>query len=65
MSTNMTSARSSMANPTGTFNIMGSYEIGANVALVLLGVLLVQAYFYYEHYPNDRVAFKALVAIMM
>lgn len=44
-----------------SFTALGAYEVGSNVSLVLSGALFVQAYFYFEHYPNDRLGYKALV----
>lgn len=46
------------------FDIVGAFEIGSNVSLVLLGVLGIQTYYYFEHYPNDRYRIKALVGII-
>src|ERR1700748_3344524 len=36
------------------FKLLGVFQVGADVSFILLGVLLLQAYFYFEHYPNDR-----------
>lgn len=49
----------------GSFATLGSFEVGADVSYVLLGILLVQAYFYFEHYPKDRWFNKCLIYFLL
>jgi len=45
-------------------NTFGAAAIGAMATLVLYGITVLQAYFYFLHYPKDSVAFKLLVAFL-
>jgi len=47
------------------FSVVGSFEAGVDVSLVLLGVLAIQTYYYFEHYPNDRYRIKVLVGALL
>ena len=44
-----------------TFENLGSFQIGVDISFVLIGVLFLQAYFYAEHYTNDRIGIKIMV----
>jgi hypothetical protein len=43
-------------------NTFGALEIGSWFAVFLFGVVTLQAFIYFERYPDDRLVFKALVS---
>ncbi|KAF8181272.1 hypothetical protein BJ912DRAFT_1125776 [Pholiota molesta] len=43
-------------------NTFGALEIGSWFAVFLFGVVTLQAFIYFERYPDDRLVFKALIA---
>ncbi|KAJ7746582.1 hypothetical protein B0H16DRAFT_940524 [Mycena metata] len=45
-------------------NFVGGIEIGALLAVVLLGMVTVQIYVYYINFPHDSRVIKALIAIV-
>jgi hypothetical protein len=61
----MSDARNSTTPLKGSFSVLGAFEIGVDVSLVLLGVLLIQIYYYFEHFSHDRRRVKTLVSVIM
>jgi hypothetical protein len=57
-----TQANASLPQPNPTsFASLGSFQIGVDIALVLTGILLLQVFYYFEHYSTDKVQVKAMV----
>jgi len=55
-----------MSSPgSSDFNTLGGLEVGVDISLFLLGVLLIQIYYYFEHFTNDRRRLKALVIVIL
>jgi hypothetical protein len=40
---------------------LGALQIGAILAVYLFGIITLQAYTYFRHFPEDKTVFKALV----
>jgi hypothetical protein len=45
-------------------NTIGALHCGLAISLFLFGVVTLQVYFYFEHYPEDVRALKALVCCL-
>jgi hypothetical protein len=42
-------------------NTFGALEIGSSVAVFMFGIVTLQAHVYFSRFPDDRLAFRALV----
>lgn len=40
---------------------IGAIEIGAFISVLFFGVVTVQVYFYYRHFPDDNTFLKTMV----
>ncbi|KAF8955007.1 hypothetical protein BDZ97DRAFT_1862068 [Flammula alnicola] len=45
-------------------NTFGALEIGSSVAIFLFGIVTLQCYMYFSRFDDDRLAFRALVAVI-
>ncbi|KAJ2912093.1 hypothetical protein MD484_g8321, partial [Candolleomyces efflorescens] len=45
----------------GVDDTLGALQIGAILAVYLFGIITLQAYTYFRHFPEDKIVFKALV----
>ena len=45
----------------GVDDTLGALQIGAILAVYLFGIITLQAYTYFRHFPEDKTIFKALV----
>jgi hypothetical protein len=59
----MNKSAPSTISPPDPFKLLGSIEIGVDISLVLIGVLTLQLYFYFEHYRNDRRRIQTMVCL--